>query len=430
MPRSNPPREPPPEMTPRLFAKPLVASICGTFLKPEMQSVYRQIVGLRRHRTVVLTERRMHPDKFPFEPLVIMQKPPPEVRLKQRKKRQRGNFIRRFYYKHLLKQWPPPEKVRPLAPPPLAPPPVYHDAYNLVDLLKQHRAQLAHVYYGHKAVKYLPMLRRWKGPLVVSFHGMDVMAGAYRPTDPATLGEVFGHARLVLARSQSLLDRLAALGCPVEKLRLNRAAIPMEHLPRTVRHAPEDGRWVFLQACRLIAKKGLLTTLHAMREVVEVWPQARLILAGDGPQSGQVRECVTELGLSEHVLLPGWCSQQELLDLYVSAHVFLHPSELTEGGDQEGVPNALLEAMATGLPAVATLHGGIPEAVTNGSDGLLVPEKSPSELAAAILRITHDAALLEQFSLKAAQNVDEKFRADRQVDALETCYEYALAMQA
>ena len=405
------------------FAKPLVVSLCGTFLKPEMQSVYRQITGLRRHRTVVFTERRQHADLFPFEPVVTMAKPPPALRTKRRKQRQRGNFIRRFWYKHLLKQWPPPERPKPPAPPL---PPVYDDAYNLVDLLRRHRPQLAHVYYGHKAVKYLPMLRRWGGPLVVSFHGMDAMAGAYRDNDPATLQEVFDHARLVLGRSRSLLDRLAELGCPPEKLRLNRTAIPLEHLASTVRRPPPDGRWVFLQACRLIAKKGLRTTLHAMREVVDAHPQARLILAGNGPLAEEMRALAAVLRLENHVEFAGWCSQEQLFGLYGRAHLFLHPSETTEAGDREGVPNSLLEAMATGLPPVATLHGGIPEAVTNGVDGLLVPERSPDELAGAILKTLGNEDLFTRLSTGAAASVRDNFGAEKQLAALEDCYEEAV----
>ena len=92
------------------------------------------------------------------------------------------------------------------------------------------------------------------------------------------------------------------------------------------------------------------------------------------------------------------------------------------------MPNALLEAMATGLPAVATFHGGIPEAVTHGVDGLLVPEKSPDQLAGAILSLTRDPMLLERFSVRAAENIEEKFGASRQLDALEDCYAEAMAM--
>jgi colanic acid/amylovoran biosynthesis glycosyltransferase len=411
------------------MSKPLVASICGTFLKPEMQSVYRQITGLRRHRTFVLTERRTHADQFPFQPVIEMEKPPAAVRTKRRKQRQRGNFIRRFYYKHLLKTWPPP--ARP-APPVAPPPPVYDEPYNLVDLLHRHKPGLAHVYYGHKAVKYLPMLRRWGGPLVVSFHGYDVTPAAYHSADASTLPEVFAYARLVLGRSQSLLDRLVELGCPPEKLRLNRTSIPLAAgtASATIRAAPPDGRWIFLQACRLIPKKGLLTTLLALRETVAVHPRARLILAGSGPLDDELRDAAAELRLLEHVEFTGWCSQEKLASLYAQAHLFLHPSELTSSGDQEGVPNAMLEAMASGLPVVATRHGGIPEAVTDGVDGLLVPEKSPKLLAGAILRVCAQDGLLSQLSGAAAANINRNFSSERQISALEDCYEEACARTA
>ncbi len=419
------------------FSKPVVASLCGTFLKPEMQSVYRQVTGLRRFRTVVLTERRIHPEKFSFEPVVVMAKPrkpvwgkPPKFR-KGKRQRQRGNFLRRFFYKYILGVWPPaelPERPPPPGPPSPPRPVFYEEAYNIVDLLRQHRAKLAHVYYGHKAVKYLPMIQRWGGPMIVSFHGMDITAGAYKPGDPASLAEVFAHARLVLGRSESLLAQLATLGCPPEKLRLNRTAIPLEHLSRLVRQPPPDGKWRLLQACRLIAKKGIFTTLRAMREVVDEFPHARLTLAGDGPLTDEIRALAAELGLEPNVELAGWCSQEKLLDLYQAAHIFLHPSELTPGGDQEGVPNSLLEAMATGLPAVATFHGGIPEAVTDGVDGLLVPERSPARLAAAIVSLMRSPALLETLSAKAAENVKEKFGAARQLQILEDCYAEAITV--
>lgn len=264
--------------------------------------------------------------------------------------------------------------------------------------------------------------------MIVSFHGMDVTGGAYKTGDPATLAEVFAHARLVLGRSESLLLRLAELGCPPEKLRLNRTAIPLEHLPGSVRRPPQDGRWLLLQACRLIAKKGIFTTLRAMRKVVDAQPGSRLIVAGDGPQAADIRALANELGLADHVEFVGWCSQEQLLDWYQQAHIFLHPSELTASGDQEGVPNALLEAMATGLPAVATFHGGIPEAVMDGVDGLLVPEKSPALLAEAILSLMQTPARLEELSAQAATNIEEKFGAGRQLQVLENYYAEAIAM--
>ena len=385
---------------------PHVISLCGTFLKPEMQSIYRQVIGLKRVRTTVYTQIHENAEMFPFEPVVTMQK--------LARPRLRGNFILRFWYKHVLKVWPPPfainKEVKPYYP------------YDLVDLLKRDKPQLVHVYYGHKAVHFHDMIRAWGGPFVVSFHGVDVSKFLGESDYADRLKQVFAEAKLVMARSQSLLDRLVQLGCPREKLRMNRTPIPLEHLAATVRRPPADGQWRLVQACRLIQKKGILTTLKALAIVKEKYPQVRYVLCGEGPLKPKIEESIKKRGLEDNVELLGWLDQQQLLEQYRIAQMFLHPSEKTKEEDQEGIPNSMLEAMATGLPVVATLHGGIPEAVTNGHDGLLVPEKSPEELAAAILKLMDDASELERVSCAAAASVRANFGSEAQVAAMEDVY--------
>src|SRR5258708_22855412 len=90
------------------------------------------------------------------------------------------------------------------------------------------------------------------------------------------------------------------------------------------------------------------------------------------------------LGIARDVHFVGFLSQPKLHELYANAHLFLHPSEISPNQDQEGVPNSVLEAMATGLPVVATHHGGIPEAVDHGRTGSLVAEEDHVALANAL----------------------------------------------
>jgi glycosyltransferase involved in cell wall biosynthesis len=130
------------------------------------------------------------------------------------------------------------------------------------------------------------------------------------------------------------------------------------------------------------------------------------------------------------VELKGWQSQDDLLEEYRRGHVFLHPSELTANSDQEGIPNAMLEAMATGLPVVATLHGGIPEAVTDGKDGLLVPEKSPGELAEAICALLRDPGRMASLGKAAGETVRTRFGEEASLASLESAYAEALAREA
>jgi colanic acid/amylovoran biosynthesis glycosyltransferase len=240
------------------------------------------------------------------------------------------------------------------------------------------------------------------------------------------LQRVFAHAQLVLARSGSLLERLKELGCPEEKLRLNRTPIPLEDRPSFVRQPPVDGHWHLVQACRLIRKKGLFTLLTALVEVIKIYPALTFHLCGTGPDEVALRTEAERLGISDHVVFHGWQSQDQLQARLAQAHIFLHPSELTSSGDQEGVPNSMLEAMATGLPIVATQHGGIPEAVTHEVDSLLVPEKDPAALAAALIRLLADPVLLAALSQGAAESVRSKYGATHSIAAMEDCYEEAI----
>ena len=371
-----------------------------------MQSIYRQVTGFQRVRTIVYTQSHENADLFPFEPVKVLKKLP--------RPRPRGNFVKRFWYKHVLKVWPPPRPIERHVYP--------YYPYDLVARLRTHDPELVHVYYGHKAVHYYEMLRAWGGPFVVSFHGVDVSKFLDRPAYVATLKKVFANAKLVMARSQSLLDRLILLGCPPEKLRLNRTPIPLEHLQAIPRAAPTNGHWRLVQACRLIPKKGILTALAALKIVIETHPHVKYIICGEGPLAGKIQRKAAELGVQDHVELRGWMNQEQLLQEYEQAHLFLHPSETTKDADQEGIPNSMLEAMATGLPVVATQHGGIPEAVTDGEDGLLVPERSPELLAEALLRLLNDPGLLTTLSQNAAASVRAHFGSVSQVAAMEDVY--------
>ena len=391
--------------------QPRLASLCGTYLKPEMQSIYRQISNLQEFDNTIFCEQPQHLDQFPYGKIVQLHKLPTP--------RPRGNFLLRFWYKYITHQWPPPIEINKLPPGP-------HFPYDLADQLQEHAIDLVHVYYGHKAVKYLPMLEHWGGPFVVSFHGVDVSKFCEEPGYRESLKQVFQAAQLVLARSASLLKEVQALGCPVEKLRLNHTPIPLDAFPAEIRTAPTDGAWRLVQASRLIAKKGLFTTLEALALLCGEFPQLKFILCGDGPSKEDFLIRRDALGLQHHVEVRGWLSQAALLEEYRRGHVFLHPSELTETADQEGIPNSMLEAMATGLPVIATQHGGIPEAVTHEQDGLLVEEKNPRALAGAIRRLLTDTTALPKFSETAAASVRRNFGLPAQIGHLEACYREAL----
>ncbi|HUP27878.1 MAG TPA: glycosyltransferase, partial [Chloroflexia bacterium] len=106
--------------------------------------------------------------------------------------------------------------------------------------------------------------------------------------------------------------------------------------------------------------------------------------AGGGDLEGRLRELVHQLGVEKSVLMPGWVARDKLPLYFSGCDLFVLPSVVDQQGNVDGLPNTLLEAMASARPVVATDVAGIPLAVRDGVNGLLVPEKQPGELSAAI----------------------------------------------
>jgi colanic acid/amylovoran biosynthesis glycosyltransferase len=369
-----------------------------------MLHIYRQITGLERWQTVVLTKERQSAERFPM-PLGGL-----EIIPKAKK-----NFIRRFWLKYIKR----------------APAIVYRGEYrSLEQVLRRHSIDVLHVYFGHTGVHLLPFLQHWDRPSIVSFHGMDIQPRKEDPTYVDRLRQVLQIATLVLARSQSLQDKLLAYGCPVEKLRLNRTSIPLEQFPVHPRVVPQHGAWRLVQACRLIDKKGLDDALHAFAQFLELAPAAHFTIAGEGPLLQPLTQLRDQLGLQGHVTFAGFLSGADLVRLYQQSHLFIHPSRTTADGNMEGIPNSMIEAMCTGLPVVATLHGGIPEAVKHGHTGLLVPERSAPELFGALRQLLLAPGKWQQFSSAAATDMRAQFALDRNIAALEACYDEAVQLHA
>jgi colanic acid/amylovoran biosynthesis glycosyltransferase len=146
------------------------------------------------------------------------------------------------------------------------------------------------------------------------------------------------------------------------------------------------------------------------------------VLAGEGPLLEQLENLGRELHIADKVTFPGFVTQEKLRELFYASHIFLHPSQMGSDGNQEGVPNAMLEAMATGLPAFATRHGGIPEAIENGVDGILVAERDHEALARELIQAAQQPDRLLGLGRAGSQSVAQKFDQRAQVQDLEQQY--------
>src|SRR6476646_3438043 len=235
------------------MARPVVASYCATFLKPEMLHIYRQITSLKRVEPFVITQKREEAERFPFERIAVIGKPA-------------THFARRFWFK----------KVRE-APWQISP----GEVEKRIDVLTKVNAELLHIYFGHIAVHLLPLIKRWPKPVTVSFHGADVIVDLDKRDYRAPTQEMLEAVRLVLVRSESLGRALINMGCPAGKIRVQHTGIPVDEIPFRAREWPEKGAWKLVQACRLIEKKGLRVSLRAFAKFAAENPAATFTIAGD-----------------------------------------------------------------------------------------------------------------------------------------------------
>lgn len=376
--------------------KPAVASYVSDFLKADMLHVFRQITGQQRVVPWVLTHKRECADRFPFPEKRLVVLPKPRLR-----------WWRRFVHKHVKHT---PWQLFPW------------EVRQMILELTRADARVLHIYFGHTAIHLRPIIKACPRPVVVSYHGADAGVDTGRESHVAAMREVFAAAAVIQCRSRSLQDALVALGCPVEKIAIQRTGVPLEEWPFVERHSPGSGEWRLLQSCRLIDKKGVDLTLRALKEILRTKPRAELVIAGDGPLRGDLEKLAADLGVAKSVRFTGFLTQEELRKEVYRAHMFLHPSRTSSDGNREGIPNSLLEAMASGAPVIATRHGGIPEAISAGESGMLVDENDHHSLAIAAHSLMAQPDHMAGIAHAARDCIEQRFDRQANIRHLEDCY--------
>src|SRR6516165_7819207 len=253
-----------------------------------MRHIFRQLSALRTVNTFVVTKFRENAIEYPFPDVEILA-------------RSRISLPRRAFLKYMKR----------------APAVVYRgEMETLRRVLLRRDPALMHIYFGNTRVHLLPLIERWDRPCVVSFHGMDVQRRETERGYEAKLRRLLRLVPIVLVRSRSIAERLIELECDPVKIRLNRTGIPLEDFPYFSRRAPVDGAWNVVQACRLVAKKGLPTALRAFAAFAQKYPNSRFAIAGEGPLLGELQELVRQLRLEERVGFVGFLNQLELRRLF------------------------------------------------------------------------------------------------------------------
>jgi colanic acid/amylovoran biosynthesis glycosyltransferase len=258
---------------------------------------------------------------------------------------------------------------------------------SILDRARVAAPDVVHAHFGWSAIYAEPLSRMLGAPLVTTFHGSDVNVfphehgrGVYEP-----LFKVLGHA---LPVSEQLADRLRELNY-AGPITVIPAGVRLDKFPLRDVSPSSEGALTVLHVGRLTERKGVDLLVRA---IAELDPDVKLEVVGDGPERMRLEQLAVDLGVSARVTFQGAGSPDEVARALRRAHVLVMASRTLPSGEAEGNPVVLKEAMAVGVPFVATANGGIPEMVPPELRGELVPEENVPALVEAIRSVLGDRA--------------------------------------
>jgi glycosyltransferase involved in cell wall biosynthesis len=280
-------------------------------------------------------------------------------------------------------------------------------------LWRDFRPELVHVVFcfGPSVFFLGGLVRAGPSPVLLTLPGFVEF-----PTGPDTLlRNTFELADWTTAPSQAVVDHVAGL---LPEIDTSSSVVPNgvdpPHAPAV---PPPDVAPQVLFVGRLSTEKGCDVALAAFSGVLEGCPDARLVIAGDGPERGRLEGLATELGVDQVTSFAGPVSPARVWELYDRTSVVVVPSR-----DIEGFSLVAAEAALRERPVVASRIGGLPEVVADGETGLLVAPEDPDELAGALLELLTDRERASALGRAGALRARERFTIDRQADAFEDLY--------
>ena len=225
------------------------------------------------------------------------------------------------------------------------------------------------------------------GALVTSFRGTDAMKIATRY--PHQFARLFENGDRFLAVSRAIGQRLEDLGCPRDKISILRSGVDLTRFEYRGYSEPHDPIRL-LTIARLVPIKGIEFALRAVRHLGNSGVDVEYRVLGDGPSAAALAELTKTLGIEERVAFEGRVDSVRVREALQEADILLAPSITGPGGEQEGLPNSLKEAMATGIPSITTNTGGIPELIQEGQTGYIVDEKDATALAEKVTSLVRN----------------------------------------
>lgn len=301
---------------------------------------------------------------------------------------------------------------------------------------RRHHATMLHGHWvvpgGITAAAAAPAL-----PLVISLHGSDVYVAEKLPPARIAARVAFARAGAITACSDDLARRAIAIGADPSRVEVIPYGVDSARFRPDERVRAEtraglgvaDRAALVFGAGRLVRKKGFEYLIDALACDRSTTPVVAAI-AGDGDLGPELHERARAAGVAERVRFLGNLTQDEVARHLSAADVVVVPSVRDDAGNVDGLPNVVMEALASGTPLVTTTAGGIGAVVTHEETAVVVPERDPRAIADAIASLTGDPARARRIGARARALAEARFGWEETARRLERAYDRALAFKS
>jgi colanic acid/amylovoran biosynthesis glycosyltransferase len=261
-----------------------------------------------------------------------------------------------------------------------------------------------------------------QGKIITTFRGYDV-SSYIKKNGKHVYRELFERGDFFLCVSKQIQDTLIELGCDEQKTTVHRSGVHIGEFPVAARKPRLNGEIRLLTVARLVEKKGVEYGIKAVAKALKRHHNIKYKIAGDGYLKDALQRLIEELKVCDNVQLIGWQQREQVLELLKDADIFIAPSVTGQNGGREGIPGAIMEALALGLPVLSTRHSGIPEVVQDGESGFLVPERDTEALAEKLGYLIEHPELWPEIGQKGREFVERHYDIDKLNDRLVEIYQ-------
>lgn len=368
--------------------------------------IYGQIKNLKRYRPIVYAPKTQNLDIYPTE----------KIRSLEFNKKSLGNLIVFFN-----KGW--------------------HRLFDFYPYfmfaLRKDRPHLVHAHFGPSGYDFLRLKRIFKLPLITSFYGYDMSGIPCKDRRwRIKYKKLFQEGEHFLVEGPHMKKGLLELGCPEKNITIQHLGINLERIKFMPRKFPKNGEVRVLVAGHFREKKGIPYAVEAFAYVKQAYPQLKLELTIIGGSSGvpreekekkKILETIKKHKLNDCVKMVGYQPYPIFLRELYKHHIFLSPSIHASDGDVEGgAPVSIIEASASGMPILSTIHCDIPEVVIGGESGYLVPERDVDALVEKLEFLILNSDMWKQMGQKGRENIEKNYNITTQVQRLEEIYDLVI----